>query len=320
MEIINLVKKIFLFLIFAVTLTCTVSFAQEKVVAIVNNDIVTQKDLDDFINFTRVQMSADYRGRDLENKIRSMKLNLLDRLIEDRLILQEAKRSLEEARKNKDIYTVSRLDIDQNRIKGRIEEIKKKYESDLQFQKSLKQQGMVQADLETRIREQLLMRNIIDIKVKSKIIVNPAEITDFYEKNTAEFMTSEQREFESLTTEDEVIASHIYNELKRGRSFDEVAQQYSLQVNKLTAGKGELLKEVEDIIFGLNINGISKPAKFENTFSIFRLTKIISPRKQSLSEAQDTIYNYLYERRMQEELINWLDELKKHSYIKILSD
>ena len=133
-------------------------------------------------------------------------------------------------------------------------------------------------------------------------------------------MTSEQREFESLTTEDEVIASHIYNELKRGRSFDEVAQQYSLQVNKLTAGKGELLKEVEDIIFGLNINGISKPAKFENTFSIFRLTKIISPRKQSLSEAQDTIYNYLYERRMQEELINWLDELKKHSYIKILSD
>ncbi|MDP2939956.1 MAG: peptidyl-prolyl cis-trans isomerase [Candidatus Omnitrophota bacterium] len=320
MKLVSCLKRFFYFLIFTLILTCGVSFAQEKVVAIVNNDIITQKDLDDFVNFTRVQMSADYRGRDLENKIQSMKLNLLNRLIEDRLILQEAKRSLEEARKNKDMYTTSRLDIDQNKIKGRIEEIKKKFESDTQFQKSLKQQGLVQADLETRIKEQLLMYNIIEIKVKSKIIINPAEITDFYEKNMAEFMTSEQREFGSLTTEDEAIASHIYNELKRGCSFDEMAQQYSLQVNKLTAGKGELMKEVEDIVFGLNINGISKPAKFEKTFSIFKLIKIIPPRKQNLSEAQDAIYNYLYERKMQEGLSNWLDELKKRSYIKILSD
>ncbi len=63
-------------------------FAQDKIAAIVNNDIITQKDLDDFLNFMRIQLSQDYSGKELENKIQAMKPDLLDRLIEDRLILQ----------------------------------------------------------------------------------------------------------------------------------------------------------------------------------------------------------------------------------------
>ncbi|MDD5166727.1 MAG: peptidyl-prolyl cis-trans isomerase [Candidatus Omnitrophica bacterium] len=320
MKLISFIKKFALFLVFTLILTSAAGFAQEKVVAIVNNDIITQKDLDDFLNFTRVQLSAESKGKNLEDKVQAMKLNLLDRLIEDRLILQEAKRTLEDARKKKDMYTVSRLDIDPERIKMRIGEIKKKFNSEADYQRSLKLQGLVQADLETRMREQLLMYNIIDLKVKSKIMITPAEITDFYEKHKDEFVRPEEREFESLVIEDEDMAKKMYSDLKRGRSFDEMVQQYSMQVNNLTATKGELMKEVEDTVFGLSPDEVSKPLKIENAFSIFRLVKIIPPRKQSLEEVQDTIHNYLFEKEMQERMTKWLDEIKAQSYIKISSD
>jgi len=43
---------VFAFCFFTFALTC---FAQDKIIAIVNKDIITQKDLNDFINFMRVQ-------------------------------------------------------------------------------------------------------------------------------------------------------------------------------------------------------------------------------------------------------------------------
>ena len=36
-------------------------YAQDKIIAIVNNEVVTQKDLDDFLNFMRMQLSQEVR-------------------------------------------------------------------------------------------------------------------------------------------------------------------------------------------------------------------------------------------------------------------
>ncbi len=73
-------------------LTMYDAYAQDKIVAIVNEDVITKRDLDEFIVFTRIQLSREYQGRELETKLQSMKLDLLNKLIEDRLILQEAKK------------------------------------------------------------------------------------------------------------------------------------------------------------------------------------------------------------------------------------
>ena len=68
-------------------------YAQDKIIAIVNSDVITQKDLNDFLNFMRMQLMTEYKGKELENKIQSMKLDLIDKLVEDRLILQQAKKN-----------------------------------------------------------------------------------------------------------------------------------------------------------------------------------------------------------------------------------
>jgi parvulin-like peptidyl-prolyl isomerase len=295
---------IFVFYAFSFALTC---FGQDKIVAIVNNDVITQKDLSDFVNFMRVQLAAEYKGEELENKIQSMKLDLLDKLIEDRLILQEAKKN--------------DIKIDDSRIRARIDEIRKRYASDMEFQEALDRQGLVQADLELRIREQILMYNIIDMKIRSKILIKPAEITDFYQKNTQEFILPQQREFQTISIGEESLAKEIYNNLKSGQELQDLAKKYSLSVNKIKAEKGgQLRKDIEEIVFKMNPGDVSQPTQIEDQYYIFRLDNIIPPTQQSLSEVQDKIHAFLFNKKMQEEMTKWLDELKVTSYIKILQD
>ncbi len=301
--------KILLVLVFITSYELLVTsyevFAQEKIVAIVNREIITQKDLSDFISFMRMQLSRQYRGRELENKIQSMKLDLLDKLIEDCLILQEAKNS--------------NIQIDPNRIKARIEEIKRHSGSEMEFQDALRKQGLVEADIEARIKEQALMYSIIEEKVKSKVVIDPQEVTDFYQKNPQEFILPEEREFESIAVSSEQLAKEVVEHLRADRSLQDLSQKYSLKVSRFSSRKGgELKKEIENAVFRLRLSAISEPIKIGDTCYIFKLVKINPARQQNLSEAGEVIRGFLFEQKFQEELTRWLDALKKKSYIKIM--
>lgn len=301
--------RIALFLLLIATMDyglCTLDlFAQDKIIAIVNNDIITQKDLNDFINFMRVQLSTEYKGRTLENKVDSIKFDLLSKLIEDRLILQEAKRD--------------NIKISPDRVKDRIDEIRRRYGSEGEFQSSLAKQGLVQADVEEKIREQLLMYSVIDKKIKSKISIKPGDVTDFYKQNIQKFVSAEKREFESLTVGDKNVAVEILNKLRTGGNLKDLAREHSLTINNFICAKdGQLKRDIEETLFKMNTGEVSPPIKIEYDYYIFKLNDIIPSRQLTLSEVQNDIHAILFNNRMQEELMKWLDELRGRSYINIL--
>jgi parvulin-like peptidyl-prolyl isomerase len=282
-------------------------FAQDKIAAIVNNDVITQKDLNDFVNFMRMDMGTSYSPEEVEQKIDSMKADLLDKLIDDRLILQEAKKS--------------NLVMDESRVKAKISEIKRHYSSDREFQQTIAQQGLVQADLENKIRDQILMYSIMEIKVKGNIVINPTEITQYYENNIAEFNIPEKRLLDTLTTEDEAIANEISSALKEGSSFSDVAAKYNLEIGQMSINQGEeLKKEVEEVVLKLNPQDFSSPVKIGSKFYIFKLNSIVPAKQLSLAEVQEKIRDALSNKRTQEKMSAWLNELKKKSYIKIVQD
>ena len=294
------------------------SYAQNKIIAIVNNDVITQKDLDDFINFMRVQLSREYNGAELAKQLQTLEVNLLDKLIEDRLILQEAKKTLEEAKTKKDIATVARLDVGQDRVKARINEIRRRYASDAELQNDLAGHGLVLADIEDRIKEQLLMYNIVELKIRNRVIIRPEEVTSFYNSNIKEFMAQEERELEVIALENADLAKTLAYNLKSGQKLTDLATRYSVTADtlKVTQG-GDLRKDIEDAIFNLGIGEITEPIKVNNKYYIFKLNDIIPPRQQVLSEVQEKIHVFLFQKKMQEELTKWLEELKKQSYVKI---
>ncbi|MCU0652169.1 MAG: SurA N-terminal domain-containing protein [Candidatus Omnitrophica bacterium] len=284
---------------------CHLVFAEDKIIAVVNNDIITQKDLNDFINFTRIQLRQQYSGKQLESRIQAMKLDLIHRLIEDKLILQEAKRL--------NIIT------DESRVNARIDEIKAGYRTDLEYQNALKHQGLVQADLEKKIKEQFLMFNVIEYKIKSRIVVSPSEVTDFFNSHGNELQIPEQRELDVINAGEDIDkAKEVYSSLKGGASLEDILKKYALLVDTMSAGeRGQFRKEIEDVIYGLKPQEYSELVKIDTNYYIFKLKSIVSSRTQNLIEAREKIYTYLFNRRMEEEMSKWLEELKKKSYVKI---
>jgi parvulin-like peptidyl-prolyl isomerase len=277
--------------------------AEEKIVAIVNNEIITQRDLEAFLNFMRIQLSKEYSAKELDEKIAVMKSDLLDRLIEDKLILQEAKKN--------------NLKADEGRIKSKIDELKKRYDSPTDFENSLKSQGLVQSDLEARVRDQILMYNIVETKIRDKIAIKPAEITEYYNKNTAEFGLPEEREFQSLSGADESDARKALESLKGGKDMKTVAKETAFSLNVFSARRdGELKKDVEEVLFALKPGEVSESLKIKDNYYVFQLLKIKPAHQQALSEVQDTIHATLYEKKMQEAMAKWVEELKKKAYIK----
>ncbi|MDD2751959.1 MAG: peptidyl-prolyl cis-trans isomerase [Candidatus Omnitrophica bacterium] len=300
--------KILLVLGFVLTynlkLTTYDLFAQDKIIAVVNSEVVTQKDLNDFINFTRMQLAQEFKGKELDNKIQEMKADLLNKLIEDRLILQEAKKS--------------NIRLDENRVKQKVMEIRKRYASDLDFQKDLAQQGFVQADIENRIREQLLTYAIIDVQVRSKITVTPSEVTQYYQNNPQEFKVPEQWEFTSLATENSDDAKQTVSELRKGASPEALIEKYALSADKIKASRhGQLKKELEDVLFKLKKNEVSDPIKVEGQYYIFRLENILAPEQESLPQVQEKITVLLTNNKLQDAMNKWLKDVKGRSYINI---
>lgn len=282
------------------------ALAEDKIMAIVNKDIITFKDVNDFLSFTKVQLSRHYRGRTLEEKLQEIKLDLLNRLIEDRLILQEA---------NKE-----KLEIDINRIKGRMNEIKKQYTTDADFLADIAKQGLVPADIEKKIREQMLIYAIIDIKVKSKLLIRPEEVTRYYNDNIKSFVSAQTREVEAYALENKDLATTFSYNLRSGAKLEDLAGRYPMTVNKLSLVQNEGKKEIEEVVFKMNVSEVSAPVLVDDKYYVFKLESVAQPRQRQLSEVQDQISGMLFNKKMEEEFDKWMDELKKQSYIKIMQE
>jgi hypothetical protein len=288
-------------------LTHSFCFAEDKIVAVVNNEIITKKDLSDFLNFLRLQLARQYEGKELEKQVASARPDLVNKLIEDRLILQEAK--------------ASGLKVDESRIKAKINEIKKHYGSDISFQKDIARQGLVQADLENKFREQFLMYGIVEMKVRSKLMIRPDEVTAYYNGHPNEIMTPEARMVTVITLENQDQAETFSYSLKAGLKLDDLVTRYPVTVNKLEVKKGESLrKDIENIVFKLSVGEVSDPLKLDEQYYVFRLDDIVASRRPTLTEAQDKIQEFLTDLKMEKELDKWLNELKKKSYIKIIQN
>ncbi len=282
-------------------------YGQDRVAAVVNNEIITQKDLNDFLNFMRMQYSRQLSGKALEEKMNSAKQDLLQRLIEDRIMLQQAKNE--------------KIAIEPSRIKAKVNEIKKRYALESDFERDLAKQGLVQADLENKIREQMLTFNIVEQKVRSKVVIRPEEVTDFYNQNKRQFMKPEERLLTVIILQDESAAKSLIYYLRLGEKLENLATRYAFTTDTLSVYQGQDLRnEIEDTVFKLGMSEVSDPVKIDGQYYIFRLDEILGSRQMDLAQSQERIQAYLFDKKLQERLNSWLDELKKQSYIKILDN
>ncbi len=299
--------------------TSTISFAaadNDTIIAIVNKEVITLKDLHDYLSAIYLQLSAEGKSpKELQEIMKDYETKGIQRLIDDKLLVDAA---------NKKEITIRDKAID-----DKIIEIKKSYPSEDVFTKNMNAEGLTISDLKKRISDQLKSRYVTESEIRSKIFVKPSDVTKFYEDHVTDFKRPERADLDSIfisntPTPDnkdggnpEKISQEAFAAIKSGKDFLEVARQYSQTPSIGTVERGQMLSEIETVIFNLKTGDVSQSIKTEKGMFIFKLKKILPAETFSIDEAKDKIYNFLANQEFQKRMHAWIEELRKKAYIEI---
>lgn len=195
-----------------------------KVAAVVNGKPITMFDLQkeaipDLIK-ARINPNDPSKAAEVNKIFR----NVLDLMIMDILIAQEAKRLK---------ATVSASEIDN----GLSRMMKERGLTKKQMEAQLAQQKMTVDMLRKNIEKNILRQKVMTMEVGRKIVVTPQEINDYYEKHKDSLYNREGLHMGLLVYPPNVNAASIAAQIKSKKlSFEEACAKYSIAPNRDKGG------------------------------------------------------------------------------------
>ena len=316
-------NKIFILLLiiifqFCLSLPANAQFT-EKILAVVNGQAITQTDVDEILAPIYLQYRSTYQGDDLEEKMKTAKKDILNQLIEDKLLLQEAIKQ--------------ELTVDEKEVNKLIDKLKNNFNSEDEFHNVLASQNVTLNDLKKRYKEQLLIKKIVSKEVLRKVIITPTEITDYYEASNTNFTIPEQVRLRNIFVENqeneekvEQKIKMIHEQLKNGVEFVELVEKYSESPNVVAAGdmgflkRGSMRKEIETAVFKLAAGEITEPIITAKGYYIYKIEEKKAAQIPPIEDVQDTIKNEIYKNKTKQKLTDWINELKESTLIEVKDD
>ena len=193
--------------------------------------------------------------------------------------------------------------VEDKEVDKKYDEMKKQYGD--QFDTLLKQQGIKEETLKTGVRAQLAQEKAIEKTITDK------ELKDNYKP---EIKASH------ILVKDEATAKKVKEELGQGKSFEELAKQYSEDTGSKEKGgdlgffgPGKMVKEFEDAAYKLKKDEVSEPVKSQFGYHIIKVTDIKEPEK-SFEQSKADIKKEIVQKKAQDaEFMNELmmKEIKK---------
>lgn len=271
---------------------------------IIDNETIYQDDFFNFASTTLREMSEDsYDNVDVKN-------SLIESFINHRLLLREALQ--------RDIQ------IDNKKIGAVLES----FSSEKGAQDLKVYSGSYETDnkkLAELMRQRLLVEALINQIASSSIKINENQVREYYDKNDRTLTQDYRAHLLHIFTKNQETAEKAMSELKRGLSFNEVAERYSEGPEKSTGGDlGYVSKNDFPEIFGVAFNlapgKISDIVKSDYGYHIFLVKKFEKPKKMSYDSVKTSIYLDLYAKEQEKKTKELLDELYKNTKINRVSD
>ena len=284
---------------------------EDAIIAVVNNELITLKDLNDYAHSTYVSMvTSGAPEAEVQAVMKEMETEGINKLIEDKLILSKANKLA--------------LEVREELVDARIAEIKEKYGTEQNLTNALIRTGATLSDLRKKIRDEMKLQFVVEHEVKSKIYVNPQEVTNYYEKNKDKFERKERVNLDSIfigyKNDKDTASAKAHEALKQiqeGKDFKEVAGEYSEMPSVGAVEHGQLLPSIEEIIFHLKSDEVSSLVETDFGIYIFKLIGKSPAEIASLKDVKGTIYEMLFKEKFKKHFISWLEKLKKDAYIEI---
>jgi parvulin-like peptidyl-prolyl isomerase len=277
-------------------------FGQQKIVAVVNNEVITDKELRDSLRLNRFdQTDENLSEGQLQQLYDQEKEMILERLIEERLMIQAAKES--------------DIEVPEEKIQKRVDDFAANFRDSRHFEDSLVERGLSIKALKARAVEQYLMRMIIAQKIRGEIEVAPYEITDYYRAHPQEFIRPPSIDYRALKFPQTLTAYQAFEDLRRSDDVEEVVGKYQSNLITGSLNQNECRKELEEL-FSLEKGEYSQLISLGSDDYIFIIDRINPAQRVDIAEVKQSIWQAIYQDKFAAAMNIWLAELKEKAIIK----
>jgi len=298
----------------------------EEIVAKCNGDIITRGDLDrarrELIEGLR---EAGVAGPALEDQLAQREKNILRDRIDQLLLVQKAKD-----------LTIT-VDSDVTKQMAQLQSESKIAEPE-KFQQYIKDQsGMPFEDFKQEMKNRLLTQRVIRQEVTDHMSVKHEEMEKYYNEHKTEFVREERIFLQEIliSTEGkdaagvaaaEKKAKDLVARARKGERFPEMARDNSDAVTAKGLGelppfkKGELSKNLEDMVWSQPKGYITDPIKSGNGFLILRVEDHTKPGQAELSEVENEVTERILAPRMDTAVREYLTKLRKEAFLEIKAE
>ncbi|HTL71205.1 MAG TPA: peptidylprolyl isomerase [Candidatus Eisenbacteria bacterium] len=289
----------------------------ERILAVVNDEIVTEQDLQYVMAPVIAQYRTVYTGQEFDEKVNKARQEFLNKVIEDKLILSEAKRL--------------QVIVKDSEVDEMMTEVRNKFPTRDLFLGAIEEQGLTEKKLWNRFRDQLMTQKLVNYEVKSKVAVSPGEVSQYYKDHPEEFEQGDRVRLlqiliriASRTDEDaKAAADEIYAQLQKGASFEELAKTRSEGAEAKEGGemgwmeRGHFVGEIDEKVFALDEGGVTAPIKSSLGYHLFKVVEKQKSSVRPLAEVRDKIQDKIFRDKLGKRLEEWIQTLKKNAYISI---
>ena len=250
----------------------------DRIVAYVNDDVVTQRELDVLVNQRAMELQQVYRFSEREalNEAERQRSELLDRLIRQMLLLEAA--------------LTLRVAVSEAEVEEYIKKFKDKYqiETDAEFERQLNREGMTLVAFREQSERNLKTEKLVMGRIVPRLQIRDSEIQKFFEENRDQLSTKADKvhlrhifiAFKPNQADRDAAYENVKKALKEietgSAKFEDVAKRYD-DVSKQT---GELIeasvaelskfpKLFQDSLTNLTIGTLSAPIEGDRGLYVF---------------------------------------------------
>jgi len=297
----------------------------EEIVARVNNDIITRSELEKARASAEDEARGNCQGRcspeQLQVAIEDLQKYALRDLIDQSLLSQRGK----DMGINVEGDVVKQLD--QIRIQNKLPDLDA-------LERAVTSQGINWDDFKTSIRNRMLTQAVIGQEVGRHITISHEDEMKYYNEHKSEYVRPEQVALSAIEIKTEgkkeadlpalkEKANTVRKKALEGEDFGELAKRYSDGSTAQQGGylgvykRGELSKELEDVVFIMKKNQLTEVIETKSGFLILKVLEHYEEGEQPFDKVESEIQEKLYSQRMEPAMREYLKTLREQSYVVV---
>jgi peptidyl-prolyl cis-trans isomerase SurA len=293
----------------------------DRVVAVVNDDVITQYELDSTVELILKRNEQNIRPEDRERITAEARKALLDRLIEDLILRQEARRLGIVVREEELTATIQ-------------EALAKRNLSIDTLQEALIKDGTNYEKYREATRSDMIKSRILQREIRPRVSVTNEEIGAFYQEHRDEYegklrvrllmiaLPVPTGSDEAAQAAQRTKAESILKRIRAGEYFEALANENSMGQGRSGGDigyveKGSMNPIIEEVAFNLKPGEVSGVIETPQGFYIIRALDKRGGGNLSLKATRAEIEEQLFIEKIEKKYMEWLAEKRQKAHIEI---